>query len=124
MPTITTMFSSRGSAARWASPLRRLDIATARTFVERDRGQHVRTQRELAGLAQDPPARVDQLGFLEHDKLDRARAGLARGEVTGDLRSGVVLDHDPMTDEVVELRVIRHRSAPYITAWAPVGPVR
>src|SRR4051812_29656528 len=115
MRTSTTTCWSRDSVACSVSQL--LEIAAARTFVERDRGQDVGAQRQLAGFADDPAARIDQLGLAEHRELDRARARLARRQVAGDPRSGVVLDGHAMTDQVVKLRVVRHSGASITWLW-------
>src|SRR5438067_12397163 len=113
MPTTMTTPSSPGSAAKWATlanpALTGFEIATSRTFVERDRRQHVRTKRQLALLADDATARVDQLNILQHHELDGARARLARGQVARNLGSSVVLDQHAVADQVVQLGVVRHR---------------
>src|SRR5690349_22285079 len=111
MPMTTTTCSSRGSADDSASLL---ELAAARAFFERDRRQDVRAHGELARLAQHAAARVDQARVGEDRELDRAGARLTRREVPGDPGARVVLDGDAMADQIVQLRVIRHRAA-YIT---------
>src|SRR5215467_7747174 len=99
----TTICSSRATAGNSAL----LEIAPARAFVERDRREEVRAHRQLAGLADDVALGVDELGLRQHHELDWARARLARRQIAGDPRSGVVLDRDAMADEIVQLRVVR-----------------
>src|SRR3954464_15289721 len=115
---------SPGSADRsvrppWPACAELLDVAAARAFVERDRGQHVGAQRELARLAEQAALRIDQLGVRQHDELDGARAWLTRRQVAGDARAGVVLDGDAMTDEIVQLRVVRHSGLAISRSVAP-----
>src|SRR5689334_16182773 len=95
------------------------EVAAARALVERDRRERVGAQRELAGLAHDAALRIDELGVGEHDELDRAGGRLAGRQVPRHPRTGVVLDGDAMADEIVQLRVVRHSAARYITVSCP-----
>ena len=111
---ITRVHGTRASpiyayAYAYAYVQRTLDVATARTFVERDAGQHVRAHRQLGGLAQHATARINHLRVREHHELDGARRRLARREISADACAGVVLNSHAMADEVVQLRVVRHR---------------
>src|SRR5262245_10601627 len=117
----TTMSWSRDSAAGSVRSRRQalLEIAPARTLVERERCQYIRAQRQLALLAHDAAARVDQLGLRDDAELDLTGRRLAGRQIAGDAGSGVVLEGHAMADQVVELRVIRHAGFPISRRVSP-----